>query len=67
MEIWKPGQEVTKQGVFVYRCPVCNNTARFDDKYGPACTGPTWRDDHPMEAMELVGEDAPKLFVIKDQ
>lgn len=39
---------------FVYRCPLCGRQERNDQRLEPVCTGPTWRDDHPMEAMILV-------------
>ncbi len=41
-----------KKGVVVFTCPICGNHARTDQAgLEPACTGPTWRDEHPMEPM----------------
>ncbi len=39
---------------FVFRCPLCGRQEKNDQRLEPVCTGPTWRDDHPMEAMILV-------------
>jgi len=39
---------------FVYRCPLCGRQERNDQRMEPVCTGPSWRDDHPMEIMVLV-------------
>lgn len=44
-----------RQGVNVFRCPVCRKEFRHDDEYEPMCTG--WNettDDHPMTVMEKV-------------
>lgn len=40
---------------FVYRCEMCGNVARNDQRMEPMCTGPSWTDDHPPEVMALVG------------
>lgn len=63
-DVRAPGEEVTKKGVYVYRCVMCGRTERYDDKYGPACTGPSWTDEHPMEPMALVGTDKPRPTLI---
>jgi len=39
---------------FVFRCPLCGRQERNDQRLEPVCTGPTWRNDHPMEPMILV-------------
>ncbi len=39
---------------FVYRCPMCGNQVRNDQRMEPMCTGPSWTDDHPPEVMILV-------------
>lgn len=39
---------------FTFRCPVCGNTVTNDQRMEPACTGPSWTDDHPMEVMVLL-------------
>ena len=36
---------------FVFRCPLCGNQARNDQRMEPMCTGPSWRDEHPPEIM----------------
>ncbi len=44
-----------QDGVLEYECVVCGNRARSDlAGLEPCCTGPTWRNDHPMEIMRLV-------------
>jgi hypothetical protein len=60
----RPGVKVIKKGVFVYRCLMCGRRETYDDAYGPACTGPGAVDVHPMEPMELVGREEPKLYII---
>lgn len=39
---------------FRFRCGVCGNVATNDQMMEPACTGPSWTDDHPMEVMEYI-------------
>lgn len=57
-----PGVDVTLKGVYMYRCPTCRKTERFDDRYGPTCTGPhPSLDEHPMVPMELVGTERSTL------
>lgn len=54
--VYAPGQQVIRFGVYLYRCPVCKTERRYDDAYGPACTGPSeTRDEHPMTPMTLLG------------
>ena len=36
---------------FLFRCPICGNEARNDQRLSPLCTGPSWTDDHPHEPM----------------
>jgi len=43
-----------KKVVFSFRCPVCGQTARSDNEMPPACTGPSWTDEHPLEPMEKI-------------
>jgi hypothetical protein len=40
---------------YVFRCGTCGKTEVCDQRMGPACTGPSWTDDHPIEPMTLVG------------
>jgi hypothetical protein len=58
-----PREEVIKQDVFLHRCLLCGREERSDDKYGPACTGPSWTDEHPMEPMAFVGKVPRKLII----
>ncbi len=52
-----------KRGVIVYVCPTCNNRVRNDaDAMEPACTGPTWRDDHPLTSMRKVDTDLERIW-----
>jgi hypothetical protein len=47
-----------KRGVVVYVCPTCNHSVRTDgDGLEPACTGPSWRDEHPLTPMRKMGVD----------
>lgn len=48
----------TKNGVLVFRCPLCGNTARSEYAgLEPCCTGPhPSLDEHPMEVMVRVTE-----------
>ena len=39
---------------FRFRCPICGKAEVADQRMPPACTGPSWTDDHPLEPMELV-------------
>ena len=39
---------------FVFRCPLCGRQETNDQRLEPVCTGPDWRDTHPMEPMILV-------------
>ena len=51
-----------KRGVVIYSCPVCGAKTRAEGAgMEPACTGPTWRDDHPMTPMVRVGIDRERL------
>jgi hypothetical protein len=51
-----PGQQLITRGVYVYVCPVCRKTFRYDDRYEPICTGPSeMRDEHPPVVMRLKG------------
>jgi hypothetical protein len=36
---------------FLFRCPICGNEARNDQRLEPMCTGPSWTNDHPPEIM----------------
>ncbi len=51
-----------KRGVILFVCPVCNHSVRADgDGLEPACTGPTWRDEHPLTPMRKTGVDMERL------
>jgi hypothetical protein len=39
---------------FVFRCPLCGRQERNDQRMEPMCTGPSWKDDHPPEIMQLI-------------
>lgn len=54
----RAGLYLRRSGVSVYRCPVCGNEFRFDDRYEPACTGAGATDDHPLAVMKLARVDA---------
>lgn len=41
---------------FRFRCPSCGNEVVNDQRMEPACTGPSWTNDHPMQVMRLVAE-----------
>lgn len=40
-----------KRAVFTFRCPICGHTEKNDQDMPPACTGPSWLDEHPLEPM----------------
>jgi len=58
-----PRQFVRTVGVFVYQCPICLNQMRYDDRYEPICTGPSWTDDHPPAIMTLISVVPRKVVV----
>lgn len=39
---------------FTFVCPICGRRERNDQRMEPACTGPSWRDEHALEPMILV-------------
>jgi hypothetical protein len=40
-----------KKAIFTFRCELCGRVERSDQEMPPACTGPSWTDDHPLEPM----------------
>jgi hypothetical protein len=48
------GLQPYKKAVFTFVCPMCGKVVRNDQEMPPACTGPSWTDDHPLEPMVLV-------------
>lgn len=40
--------------IYTFRCPLCGRVERNNQAMSPCCTGPSWTDDHPLEAMDLV-------------
>lgn len=51
-----PGVYVTRQGAFLFRCPICQKVVAFDDACEPCCTGPSeTRDEHELTVMTRVG------------
>lgn len=62
-QILIPGQHLVQDGVYLFACPICRKTFRFDDPYGPVCTGPSeMRDEHAPVAMKLVDHVSPKVY-----
>lgn len=60
----QPGAELLLNGVYVFRCPVCRKEFRYDDPYGPMCTGASeTRDEHAPVAMILLRKDPPRVMV----
>ncbi len=60
-----PGTQLITREVFVYRCPTCAKTFRYDDPYAPLCTGPSeMRDDHPPQLMDLIRREEPRPCVV---
>jgi hypothetical protein len=47
----RAGLAPVKRGMFRFRCPTCGKVETSDQELEPACTGPSWRDDHPLEPM----------------
>lgn len=59
-----PGENLITKGIYVYHCPTCRKTFRYDDCYEPICTGPSEnRDDHPPEIMRRVKTDEKKTIL----
>lgn len=56
LEPYRPGLIVTKTEPYVFICGICGRRERADDAYAPACTGPGWTDEHPMEPMRLISK-----------
>lgn len=42
---------------FRFRCAICGNVVVNDQRMSPACTGPSWTNDHPLEPMEEIPHD----------
>lgn len=40
-----------KKAVFSYFCPLCGRIERLDQDMPPACTGPSWMNEHALEPM----------------
>lgn len=61
-----PGENLRKQGVNLFRCPVCRNEFRHDDEYEPLCTGPhPSLDEHEPAVMVKVDvEGDPRLQIV---
>jgi hypothetical protein len=49
------GTQPLKKTVFSFRCELCGRVERSDNEMPPACTGPSWLDEHPLEPMTLIG------------
>lgn len=48
----------------VFRCPVCGRNERNDATgIEPACTGPSWTDDHPITPMVRVGDEEQRTMI----
>ena len=45
------GLEPHRRAIFHFICPICGNTAKNDQGMSPACTGPSWLDEHALEPM----------------
>jgi hypothetical protein len=59
-----PGTRLVKEGVYVYGCPVCKKTFRYNDAYEPICTGPSEnRDDHAPEVMRFLRRE-PRMVLV---
>jgi len=57
-----PGTKLVARGVYVFQCPTCWKTFRYDDPYEPICTGPSEnRDDHAPVVMQFLRVDPPRL------
>jgi hypothetical protein len=51
-------------GVPVFRCPVCGRNERSDaTAMEPACTGPSWTDDHELTVMVRIADDQPRTVI----
>jgi len=60
----QPGQALLQRGVYLFICPTCGKTFRYDDPYGPMCTGTSeTRDEHDPIAMRLLKKDERQVTV----
>jgi hypothetical protein len=60
-----PGKSLVKTGVYVFQCPLCHRTFRYDDPYEPMCTGPSdTLDEHPPEVMRFLRREKRKVVVL---
>jgi hypothetical protein len=48
------GIQPYKRAIFRFRCQFCGRVEENDCEMPPACTGPSWTDEHPLEPMELI-------------
>lgn len=44
-----------RKTIFRYRCPECGHEVDNDQEMSPACTGPSWLDEHLIRPMQLAG------------
>ncbi len=60
----EPGTQLIMRDVFVFRCPLCAHTFRYDDPYEPMCTGPNMAlDEHAPEVMRLLRRESMQQTV----
>jgi len=60
----QPGQALLQRGVYLFLCPTCGKTFRYDDDYGPMCSGPSeTRDEHDPVPMRLLKTDERQVMV----
>ena len=59
-----PGDCIKMVDVYVFKCPLCKNEFRHDDRYEPMCTGPNLSlDEHAPEVMLLSRIESRKQYV----
>jgi hypothetical protein len=59
----RPGQEMRTVMVNVFRCPLCRNVFRYEDRYEPMCTGPGSQDSHAPEVMRFISVEPRRVQV----
>ena len=45
------GMAHLKKATFSFRCEMCGSVVTTDNELSPACTGPSWTNEHPLEPM----------------
>ncbi len=59
-----PGTQLITKGVYLFECSVCHTRFRYDDPFGPMCTGPNPnQDEHTPTLMKMIRREEQKVLV----